>query len=370
MKTRAAVLHGHDQPFSVEEIELEEPRPTEVLVRLVASGLCHSDLNIVEGKSPTESFPYICGHEGAGVVERVGEYVSRCAPGDHVVLSFIPSCGVCRWCTNGMSNLCDLGALIRVGVRPDGTARAHDRRGRPLRQFCQVATFSEHTLVDQASVVKVDASLPLSRACLVGCGVATGVGAAINRAKVQPGSSVVVFGCGGIGSNVIQGARLAGATPIVGVDLVDFKLEQARRFGATHTINARREDPIRRVQELTHGQGADYTFEAIGQPVTLGQAFDCAGKGGTTVGIGVSHWQTETIPINPSTLVLYQKALIGTLFGSSNPGSDIPRLLGLYQTGQLLLDELVTREYRLDEINQGYEDLLAGRNIRGVIRYD
>lgn len=369
MSDRAAVLEGVQQLFRILPIELDTPRPDEVVVRLAASGVCHSDWHIVTGDMAAP-FPYVCGHEGAGVVEAVGASVTRVHPGDHVVFAFMPSCGVCRWCSSGKTNLCDLGAINRSGARRDGSTRLRDDTGRPLRQFCQISTFAERTLVAEGSIVKIDPDLPLHRACLVGCGVPTGMGAAINRARVRPGSSVVVVGCGGIGMNVIQGARLAGAALIVGVDRLDFKLEQARRFGATHTVNAAREDVPARVRELTNGVGADYTFEAIGTPVTFGLAFACAGKGSTTVLIGVAPERSETIPVNPFELVLYQKALLGTLYGTCNPRTDIPRLLDLYRAGRLMLDELVTCEYRLDQINEAFADLLAGRVVRGVIRYD
>lgn len=368
MKSRAAVLYGTNQPFQVEEIEVEEPRDTEILVKIAATGLCHSDWHVVTGDIPVE-FPYICGHEGAGVVEKVGSKVTRVQPGDHVVLSFIPSCGVCRWCTNGMTNLCDLGATILAGTRPDGSFRMKTKDGKNAGQICAISTFSEWTVCDESSIVKVEQDYPFDVAALVGCGVATGFGAAKNRARVTPGSTVVVIGIGGIGINAVQGAAALGAAKIIAVDKVDFKLEQAKRFGATHTINADREDVVARVQELTDGVGADFTFEAIGNPITVGQAVSCASKGGTAVAIGVSPWNTETIPVNPFELVLFQKALLGTLYGSSNPRTEIPNLLNLYRAGKLKLDELITKRYTLDQINEGYKDMIEGRNIRGVIEF-
>lgn len=368
MKTRAATLHGVNQPFLIEELDLDEPKEHEVLVHLAATGLCHSDWHFVTGDIPCP-FPVVAGHEGAGVVERVGPNVTQVAPGDHVVLSFIPACGVCRWCTQGMANLCDLGAGMLSGRQLDGTYRLH-KAGVPYRQSGRISTFSEWTVVPEISCVKIARDLPLDRACLTGCGVATGFGAAVHRAQVTAGSTVVVIGCGGIGMNAIQGAALCGAARVIAVDVVDFKLEQARKFGATHTINSRREDVTQRVLELTEGVGADYTLEAIGTPVTLGQAFDCARKGGTTVAIGVSPSTTERIPINPFNLVLFQKALLGTVYGSGAPRREIPRLLDLYRAGRLKLDELITRTYRLEQINEGYADMLAGKNVRGVIRYE
>jgi NDMA-dependent alcohol dehydrogenase len=368
MKTRTAVLHSPGEPICVEEIELDPPKEHEVQVKIVAAGVCHSDYHLVTGELPGY-MPMALGHEGAGIVEVVGSGVTNCQPGDHVVLSFIPACGQCFYCTRGHSNLCNMGAAIVMGPQLDRTFRMHTAQGQDIGQFCQVSTFSERTVVPDMSVVKVADYYPLNKAVLVGCGVPTGIGAVIHRAKVEPGSTVMVIGCGGIGMNVVQGAHLAGARMVIAVDVVDFKLEKAKEFGATHTINAKNQDVVRVVRDLTWGLGVDYAFEAIATPATIGQAYACTGKNGTLVVIGLTPATTESIPISPLDLVTFQKTLMGTLYGDSQPRNDIPNLLAMYYAGKVKLDELITRTYTFDQINEAYADMLAGKNIRGVIEF-
>ncbi len=368
MKTRAGVLYAPGEPIRVEEVELDPPKEHEVQVRIAAAGICHSDYHIIAGELPAY-LPMALGHEGAGVVEEVGPGVTICKPGDHVVLTFIPSCGTCRYCVSGHTNLCNKGAAILMGPQLDGTFRMHSGEGHDIGQMCVISTFSERTVVTDMSVVPIADYYPLNRAVLVGCGVPTGVGAVTHRAKVVPGSTVMVIGCGGIGSNVIQGAALAGARMVIAVDVVDFKLEKAREFGATHTINAKNQDVVQVVKDLTWGEGVDYAFEAIATPATIGQAYACTAKNGTVVVIGLTPYTAESIPIPPLDLVLFQKTLMGTLYGDSQPRYDIPNLLQLYGAGKLKLDELVTRTYTLDQINEAYADMLAGKNIRGVIEF-
>jgi S-(hydroxymethyl)glutathione dehydrogenase/alcohol dehydrogenase len=367
MKTRTAILYAPGESIRVEEIELDPPREHEVQVRIVAAGICHSDYHIVSGELPSY-LPLALGHEGAGIVEEVGPNVTNCKPGDHVVLTFIPSCGVCRYCTSGHTNLCNMGANILMGPQLDGTFRMHSETA-DVGQMCVISTFSERTIVPDASIVKIEDYYPLNKAVLVGCGVPTGVGAVIHRAKIEPGSTVMVIGCGGIGMNAVQGAAIAGARMIIAVDKVDFKLEKAREFGATHTINSTREDPVQISKDLTWGEGVDYAFEAIATPATIGQAYACLGKNGTVVVIGLTPFTAESIPIPPLDLVLYQKNIMGTLYGDSQPRNDIPNLLKMYHAGQLKLDELVTRTYTLDQVNEAYADMLSGKNIRGVIEF-
>jgi NDMA-dependent alcohol dehydrogenase len=368
MKTRAAVLYKPDEPIRIEEIELDPPKEREVQVKIVAAGVCHSDYHIVTGELPGY-MPMALGHEGAGIVEEVGPGVTNCKPGDHVVLSFIPSCGQCFYCTSGHTNLCNMGAAILMGPQLDGTFRMHNAKGEDVGQMCVISTFSERTVVPDMSVVKVADYYPLDKAVLVGCGVPTGIGAVIHRAKVQPGSTVMVIGCGGIGMNAVQGAALAGARMIIAVDVVDFKLEKAKEFGATHTINAKTQDVVQIVKDLTWGLGVDYAFEAIATPATIGQAYACIGKNGTVVVIGLTPATAESIPIPPLDLVLFQKTVMGTLYGDSQPRNDIPNLLQLYGAGKIKLDELITHTYTLDQINEAYADMLAGKNIRGVIEF-
>lgn len=368
MKTRTAVIYKPGEPIVIEEIELDAPKTHEVQVKMVAAGICHSDYHIISGELPGY-LPMALGHEGAGIVEAVGPEVSNVKPGDHVVLTFIPSCGVCYYCTTGHANLCNMGAAILMGPQLDGTFRMHNQKGEDVGQMCVISTFSERSVVPDASVVKVADYYPLDKAVLVGCGVPTGVGAVIHRAKVEPGSTVMVIGCGGIGMNAVQGAAIAGARMIIAVDTVDFKLEQAKNFGATHTINPKNEDVVQKVKELTWGEGVRYAFEAIATPATIGQAYACTAKNGTVVVIGLTPATAESIPVPPLDLVLFQKTLMGTLYGDSQPRKDIPQLLAMYHAGKLKLDELITKKYTLDQVNEAYADMLAGKNIRGVIDF-
>ena len=365
MKTRTAVLYTPGEPIRVEEIELDPPKEHEVQVRMVAAGICHSDYHIVSGELPGY-LPMALGHEGAGVVEAVGPNVTNCKPGDHVILSWIPACGTCRYCVSGHSNLCNLSAATLQGPLLDGTFRMH-KGDTEIGQFCLVGSFSERTVVSDMSLVVIDKEYALNRAVLVGCGVPTGIGAVIHRAKVVPGSTVMVIGCGGIGSNIVQGAALAGARMIIAVDIYDFKLEKARELGATHTVNAREQDPVTVAMELTWGMGVDYAFEAIATPETIGQAAASTGKNGTVVIVGLTAATVESMPIPPMLFVLFQKTLMGTLYGDSQPRNDIPNLLAMYKAGKIKLDELVTRTYTLDQINEAYADLLEGRILRGVV---
>src|SRR5216684_2638309 len=272
MKTRTAVLYAPGEAIRVEEIELDPPKEREVQVRMVAAGVCHSDYHLVTGELPGY-LPMARGHEGAGIVEEVGSAVTNCKPGDHVVLSFIPSCGQCFYCTRGHTNLCNMGASILMGPQLDGSFRMHNAQGHDIGQLCVISTFSERTVVPDISVVPIADYYPLNRAVLVSCGVPTGVGAVIHRAKVVPGSTVMIVGCGGIGSNIVQGAALAGARMIIAVDIHDFKLEKAKELGATHTINSTKQDPVEVARELTWGLGVDYAFEAISTTETIGQAY-------------------------------------------------------------------------------------------------
>jgi NDMA-dependent alcohol dehydrogenase len=370
MRTRAAVSYEPGKPLVIEELEIEEPRAGEVLVEMAAVGLCHSDYHVMAGDRPVGMRPIVLGHEGAGVVEAVGPGVTRIRRGDHVVLTFIPSCGKCRWCVAGMSHSCVLSAHIAKGPQIDGTFRLRSRAGQPVGQFCLLGAFSEFAVVNQDSVCVIDKGYRLDVACLVGCGVVGGFGAVVNRARVRPGSSVLVIGVGGVGINVVQGARVSGATTIIAVDVLDQKLTWAKEFGATHTVNANQTDVVRKVMEITDGVGVEVAFEVISSPATIGQAFAATARMGAVVVIGLTPAVVESLPISPLHLVLFQKTLMGTLYGTSNPQVEIPRLLSLYAHGQIKLDELITQTYRLDQINQGYADMLAGKNIRGVLRFD
>ena len=368
MKTRAAVLHGQNEQFKVQEVDLDPPGPHEVRVRLAATGLCHSDYHLVTGDLPMP-YPVIGGHEGAGVIEEVGAEVTAVEPGDHVVLSFIPACGHCRSCAVGHSNLCDLGANILAGPQLDGTYRFHVG-AQGAGQMCLLGTFAEHTVVPDVSVVKIDRSVPLRTAALIGCGVPTGYGAAVNKAKVRPGESVVVWGAGGIGMNAIQGAATSGARVVVAVEPDEAKRKLAYEvFGATHVVDPTAVDPVDAVLEATWNRGADVSIATPGvlTQAILAQALQALGKGGRAVLVAVPPAGADHLPIAPFDVVMFERQILGTVYGSSNPFSDIPQLIHLYQSGKLKLDELVTNTYSLDQINEGYEAMLAGRNIRGLV---
>ncbi len=380
MKTRAAILWEQNADWSVEEIDLDPPKAGEVLVRLVGSGLCHSDEHLRTGDMVVdqetadllglEQFPVIGGHEGAGEVLEVGPGVTSVAPGDHVVLGFIPSCGKCPSCARGRSNLCDLGAFLLSGRQiSDFTARHHSSDGTDLGLMCLLGTFAEHTVVAEASCIKIEDDIPLGVAALVGCGVTTGWGSATYAADVQPGETVVVVGAGGIGVNAIQGAALAGARHIVAVDTVDLKREQAMVFGATHTASSV-EEAAELVGQITWGANADKTIitVGVGSGALIGPVLGMTAKGGRCVHTAVAPIDENEVTMSLFDLTLQQKQLVGSIFGSANPRFDIPRLLRLYQEGKLKLDELVTREYDLSEINQGYADMNDGKNIRGFVR--
>jgi NDMA-dependent alcohol dehydrogenase len=368
MKTKAAVLHGIHKPFEIEELDLDGPREGEVLVSFVAAGLCHSDLHMIDDDLPVR-FPIVGGHEGAGIIEDVGPGVTKVKPGDPVVCSFIPSCGHCRYCSTGRQNLCDLGANISVGCLADGSFRFH-RDGVDYGGICMLGTFSERATVSQHSVVKVDPSLPLETAVLVGCGVPTGWGTANYAGGVRAGDTVVIYGIGGIGINAVQGAVHAGAVNVVVVDPVEFKRETALKFGATHAF-ADAERAHEKIVELTRGQLADQALVTVGtvEENVVTAAFNAVGKGGVVVITGLAHPEKLTVHVSGLAMTTFEKTIKGALFGSANPQYDIVRLLGLYQAGQLKLDELITRRYGLEQVNEGYQDLRDGKNIRGVITF-
>ncbi|MFI0468951.1 NDMA-dependent alcohol dehydrogenase [Saccharopolyspora sp. 5N102] len=366
MKIKAAVLTGPQRPFEIMELDLDGPLGGEVLIRYTAAGVCHSDLHLPDGIIDAR-FPIVPGHEGAGVIEEVGPGVTKVKPGDHVVCSFIPSCGHCRYCSTGRQSLCDLGATLTEGSMPDGSFRLH-RDGQDFGAMCMLGTFAEYGTVSENSVVKVDPNLPLDSAVLVGCGVPTGWGTAVYAGGVRPGDTAVVYGIGGIGINAVQGAAHAGAKYVVAVDPVPFKRETALKLGATHAFETA-EEAQAAIVDLTWSQGADQALITVGvvDSAVVTAAFEVLGKGGTMVLTGMAGRQDLNVKLPGQMVTLYEKTIRGSMFGSANPQHDIGRLLGLYQAGPLKLDELVTTKYSLEEINQGSEDLRAGKNIRGVI---
>jgi NDMA-dependent alcohol dehydrogenase len=379
VKAKAAVLWGTGEDWKVEEIKVDPPKAGEVTVEWKVAGLCHSDEHIVTGDMvpPPEAlemmglttfFPIVGGHEGAGVIAEVGPGVTSVQAGDHVSASFIPSCGRCRYCSTGRQNLCDLGAgAFQRGMITDGTSR-HWVGDQDLLLFAKLGTFASRTTVAETSVIKVDPDLPMEAVALVSCGVATGYGSAVERAGVKPGETVVVVGIGGIGTNAVQGAKLAGAKHVVAVDPIEFKREKAMEFGATHTA-ASMTDAIPMVTDLTFGQMADRVIMTPGvmHGDLMAEAMTMTGKGGTCVVTAVAPITEVGAAVSLFELAMYNKEIKGTIFGSLNPRRDIPNLLSMYREGQLKLDELVTNTYSLEQINDGYRDMRDGKNIRGVV---
>lgn len=371
--TRGAIVRSAPGKYEVVDLELDEPRPGEIEVKMVASGLCHSDDHIATGDIPVGTYPFAGGHEGSGIVTRAGANKKGLKEGDHVVFSFLPSCGHCRWCASGMQNLCDLGAGLLAGTRweePTTRLRLADD-GTPVGQMCGISTFCETTLVSEDSCVKVPDDIPLEVACLVGCGVGTGWGSAVNAGGVQPGHTTIVMGIGGIGINAVQGASHAGAANIIAVDPVALKREKAQELGATHAVETM-EEATEIAKQFTNGQGADQTIVTVGvvKPDHVGQAMASIRKAGTVVVTALGDINsTEPLPVSLADVTLFQKRIQGAMFGMSNPNWDILRQLELYRAGALKLDELVTTTYTLDQVATAYEDMHAGRNIRGIIRY-
>jgi S-(hydroxymethyl)glutathione dehydrogenase/alcohol dehydrogenase len=367
MKTKAAVLYDYGKPLVIDELELDAPREKEVLVRYKAAGLCHTDLSVINGVGRISPLPCIPGHEGAGVIQEVGPGVTKLKPGDHVLLMWVPVCGQCYYCLRGQPYLCAEKDKTRGGAMMDGTYRL--RKGsRNIHSMMGVGCFSEYNVVTERNVLTIDPGIPFDIAAIVGCGVITGVGAVINKAKVRPGSSVAVMGAGGVGLNVIQGAVLANATKIVAIDILDNKLELAKVFGATHVINASREDPLKKVMEITEGIGVDYAFEAIGSAETTLTAYKLIRRGGCAVVVGVPDLDAKlTLPLVE--IPVMEKSILGSLYGSGDIRIELITLLELYKSGRIHLEKLVTKRYRLEEINTGFDDLEAGKNARGVIVY-
>lgn len=369
MKTKAAVLRQAGSPFEITELDLDPPKAGEVLIRYVAAGLCHSDEHLRHGDI-VPRFPVVGGHEGAGIIEEVGPGVTRLKVGDHVICSFLPVCGHCRWCSTGKSNLCDQGATILDGVMTDGTYRFH-KDGEDYGGMCMLGTFSEFSVISENSAIKVDDDLPLDVVVLIGCGVPTGWGSAVHAAETEAGDTIAIYGIGGIGINSVQGAALAGAKNVVAIDPLANKREMAEKLGATHTCETA-EEAQELITELTKGVGADKAIVTVGvvDSAVVTSAFHAIRKGGTVVVTGLADPTKTTIELPGALLTLFEKTVKGSLFGSGDPFHDIPKMVELYQSGDLKLDELITKTYTLDEVNQGYDDLVAGKNIRGVIKYD
>ncbi len=370
MRTKGALIWDFDQPWSVEEIDIGEPRKGEVKVQMEAAGMCHSDHHVVSGDIPMAAFPMLGGHEGAGVVIEIGEGVEGLAVGDHVAASFIPSCGKCPSCQIGERNLCDLGMGLMAGTAvSDGTFRVH-AKGQDVYPYALLGTFSPYMVVHQTSLVKIDPYIPFEAAALVSCGVTTGFGSATRAAEVRPGDDVAVVGLGGVGMAALLGAVNSGAREIFAIEPVEWKRDQALKFGATH-VYPDIDTALVAIAEATAGRMARKVIVTVGRSngADLEKYMSVTSKGGTCVMTAMGSVVESDVKLNLSLFTLMQKRLQGTMFGGGNPQHDIPRLLSLYQAGKLNLDDMVTRRYRLEQVNDGYRDMLAGRNIRGVIRY-
>ena len=365
MEMKAAVFRKVHEPLTIELVDIDKPWGREVLVRTAATGVCHSDLHVVDGlgRFPLDR-PYVLGHEGAGVVEAVGAEVTTLRPGDHVVACLSGFCGSCAQCLAGHPNLCVGGVVTRA-------ESAHPRlsqRGQALRQFIGISSYAERMLLHENSVVKIDSDLPLDRAALVGCGVLTGVGAALRTSGLEAGQTVAVFGCGGVGLSIVQGARIGGARQIIGVDVFESKLEMAKRVGATHVVNSAKDDPVKAVRALTGGAGVDHAFEAVGNATLVRQAIESLAIRGTATIVGVlppdAKIEFPWMAIRPECRVQTSR------MGSNRFRIDIPLYLEFYRQGRLLLDEMVSRRGRLDDINEAFRAMKAGEVARSVLTFD
>ncbi|MDT5366948.1 MAG: S-(hydroxymethyl)glutathione dehydrogenase / alcohol dehydrogenase [Mycobacterium sp.] len=370
MKTKGALLWELNSPFRVDEIEVGDPVTDEVQIRLHAAGMCHSDYHLVNGNTPI-ALPALGGHEGAGVVTKVGNGVTHVQEGDHVILAFIPSCGHCQPCLKGFRSLCDRGAVLLGGKAiADGTSRVH-AGGREVSPMNLLGTFAPHLTVHKDSVVKIDDSVPFESAAIMGCALPTGFGSATNVAEVQPGETVVIIGVGGIGMSALQGAVISGARHVIAIDPVEFKRDQAFKFGATHAYESMTA-AIEPVIGLTEGFMAEKTIITVGdmRGEYIEEAMTLTAKTGTCVVTGMGAMTDVDVKLNLFLFTMLQKTLKGNIFGGGSSHVETPRLVGLYKSGLLKIDEMVTGTYRLEDINEGYQDMLDGKNIRGVIRYD
>jgi len=365
---KAAVLFKPNEPMQILECELDPPKAFEVRVKMKATGVCQSDWHVINGDWPTP-MPVVPGHEAAGQVLECGPGVVTVKPGDHVVFSFRPHCGRCIYCSQGRTVLCIGRASVPPGALYDGTLRLK-HKGQGINQMARIGTFAEEVVVPEEMVVPIRKDMPWAQAALVGCCVATGVGAVTRHAKIEAGASVLVIGCGGVGLNAIQGAVLSGARRIVAADILDNKLEMARTFGATHTVNtATDNDAVKKVKEYSGGLGVDYAFDAVSIEKTQALAFDSLAPGGHAVAVGISAPQVKA-SYSPFMMVFQEKKVSGTFYGSVRPDLDFPVLVDHYMNKRLNLDALISRTYRLEEINEGVKRMLAGEVARGVVVFD
>ena len=365
MRTRAAVTreNGH---LAIEEVELAPPKDQEVLVRMCSAGVCHSDLHTLRGELRAVP-PLVLGHEGAGIVEAVGSRITRCKPGDRIVVNWLPACECCQTCLSGRQNLCErLASTTFKALLVDGTSRLTTADGLPLKHFLSAATMAEHAVIDESSVVPIPDGVPFDIAAVIGCAVATGVGAVTNTAQAQPGLPAAVIGCGGVGLSALLGCKLAGCNPIIAVDVLDSKLEFAKALGADDTLNSTGSEDVAKDLRAITGGGPEYVFDSVGAASTIDLAIKAVRPGGTATIVGL-HAAKQAVEIPAGALVLQNKRLLGSFAGSIRPRLDLPKLLGLYLGGRLPLDDLITKRYPLDELGTAVEDMEAGRVARGVL---
>jgi len=365
LKTKAVLIEDYGEKVHVGEVDLRDPGPGEVLVEIARSGVCHSDLHVVTGDLPLP-VPMVLGHEAAGTIRAVGPGVHSARAGESVVLSWIPPCGSCRFCLEGQPQLCTRAASAAMKGKLLGSDAPFSRAGEVVHSFSLTGTLSQYTVVPAQGAIPLPEGVPLDKAALLGCAVMTGVGAALNTAALRPGQSVAVFGAGGVGLSVIQGARIAGASQIIAVDRVPLRLDLARQLGATETLDVNEEDPVDGLLSRTGGYGPDVTFEAIGRPETIVQAFNAVRRGGTAVIVGVAP-PHEEISLNSFAFPSQEKTLKGSWYGSSDPGRALPKLARLVRSGQLWLDPMVTKTYDLADAPMAFDDLAEGRVGRPVV---
>ena len=375
MKTKAAVVYGpigdvsflEARPHVIEELELDDPKEGECLVKVVGSGICHSDLSNIKTPIAVPPYPTVFGHEASVIVQKLGKNCRKVKEGDHGIAAWMPACGTCRPCVSGLSYLCDRGGMLLTMKLLDGTHRLH-KGNQSIGQYAFLGTFSEYAVMPEDSITVIDKEFPLTNIGIMGCAIPTGTGAVLNTAKVEPGSTCMVIGCGGIGTSAVQGCRIAAASKVIAVDRMNDKLTLMKKFGATHTFNNKEENVLEKVMELTHGVGVDYAFECVSSDETQALAIDATKKGGTAVLVGLHN--SPHINTMPAVLSMWGKTIKGCLYGNSNMANDIPRFLEFYKNGQLLIDEMVTKTYRLEEVNEAFDDMEKGKNIRGLIKFD
>ncbi len=382
MQVRAALATGLNEPWSTHTIEIDEPKAHEVKVKMAFAGMCHSDEHGRTGDmtAPPEvlsffgtdsMFPFIGGHEGSGIVESVGPEVQNLSPGDHVTVSFIPSCGVCEYCASGRGYICNFGARTLAGPMMSDSTWRHHWEGKNLNRFAQLGTFSEYIVVHEASLVRIEPWYDLRAAALISCGIATGFGSAAHRGRIKPGDVVAVIGCGGVGSGALQGAVHAGARAVIAIDTDQSKVDRALKHGATHGATSTIEAAFSFLPDLTMGQNCNVVVLTPGRLTgeLIEQARSITAKGGTIVATAIAPFQQTTVELNLAMLTLWNQEILGTVFGSVSPRVQIPQLLRLHHDGQLIIDDLITQEYSIEQVNQGYLDQASGKNVRGVVRF-